>query len=316
MENKMAENMSDGKEISPGKTRARKHNYTSELELKSLLIRIKNDRFDRGVCEFNSRINKYIALYDRINSKKYDDPSKRNFVKARIKQRIISDSEKTRINHGSYERFGEIILLMIKNILRKPQFSGYTYRDDFYSDAVYKITKYLHNFDHTKISMVSGQSVNAFAYISQYIHNSVIYIIKKKKKESDKMKKRIQMENLNHDLQLKNYELIASNHFRDYESVSEDPAMAHIRLELKEVNSLVEEVERIQEKYVPDLPKWHPGILVIYPSDYRISFDEYEMLKPYLSSISLERKRIRKDFPESPEDIQGSEKEPTTEGEK
>lgn len=273
-----------------------KHNYTSELELKSLLIRIKNDRFDRGVCEFNSRTNKYIKLFNLINDKKYEKPAKRNAVKARIKERIIRDSERTRIDHYSYERFGEIVLLMIKNILRKPQFSGYTYRDDFYSDAVYKITLYLHNFDHTKISEVSGLPVNAFAYISQYIHNSVIHIIKKKKKESQRMKNRIQMESLNHSLQLKNYELITENHYREEMIPSYSEKDDTLEIELLEVDSLVREVEEIRETFSEGLKD--SRIIITYPHDYRITFDEYEQLKPLLSNLSIQRKRSNKELEE------------------
>ena len=125
-----------------------KHNYTSELELKSLLIRIKNKRLGLGIPDKNRQINKYISWHTAINTKKYAVPAKRNKLKLRLKHRIVELSEQTSCDEKSYERFGEIILLMIKNILRKPQFSGYTYKDDFYSDAIYKILAYLNNFNH------------------------------------------------------------------------------------------------------------------------------------------------------------------------
>ena len=80
---------------------------------------------------------------------------------------------------------------MINRIMTKPQFSGYTYKDDFTSDAVFKILKYLDNFDHTLISKTSGQHVNAFAYITQIIHNSIMYIINTKKAEQDFIKSQI-----------------------------------------------------------------------------------------------------------------------------
>ena len=123
-----------------------KHNYTSELELKSLLIRIKNDREDIGNKDLNRRINKYIKWHTLISNKKYLQPAKRNIVKNHLKDKVVELSVRTKIDPVSYERFGVVILLMIKNILKKPQFSGYTYKDEFYSDAVYKILKYLSNF--------------------------------------------------------------------------------------------------------------------------------------------------------------------------
>lgn len=148
-----------------------KHDYTSETELKSLLIRYKNMKLklcsDESLNEvINDKIDEYIKTKDKS-----------------LKSEIISLSEQTCIDEKSRKKFGEIILLMIKNILKKPNFSGYTWKDDFYSDACYKVLKYAHNFDHNKTSTISNQSVNAFAYISQIIHNSIIFIINKKSSE-------------------------------------------------------------------------------------------------------------------------------------
>lgn len=168
------------------------HNYTSEMELKSLLIRIKNERAGIQDKRFNSRINRYIGVYNKLQELKYGEQVKsvqRSRILTDLKDKIISLSESTAIDKVSYEKFGDIILLMIKKILTKPSFSGYTYRDDFYSDATYKILKYLYNFDHTLISERSGQPVNAFAYISQIIHNSIICIINTRNKENDEIKK-------------------------------------------------------------------------------------------------------------------------------
>ena len=168
-----------------------KHNYTNELELKSILIRIKNARImnntvhtAKTICVEtrentikNRRIDKYIRWYKSKNKKNKD-------FQERLKEKIISLSEETCINKVNYEKFGEIIMEMVRRILTKSQFRGYSYYDDFMSDSVYKILKYLDNFDHTKKSEISGQYVNAFAYLSTIIHNAVVYIIKKKKREA------------------------------------------------------------------------------------------------------------------------------------
>ena len=124
------------------------HNYTSELELKSLLIRIKNKRAGMVCSKDNRRINKYIKWHTKINETKHANPKKKKALKTHLKAKIVSLSEQTSVDTPSYERFGEIILLMIRKILTKPQFSGYTYKDDFYSDAIFKILKYLDNFNH------------------------------------------------------------------------------------------------------------------------------------------------------------------------
>ena len=250
-----------------------KHNYTSELELKSLLIRIKNERSSTGTGECNSRINKYIKWHTAVAAKKYENPQKRNIIKSKLKEKIVSLSERTQVDRRSYERFGEIILLMIKNILTKPQFSGYTYKDDFYSDAVYKILKYLDNFDHELISERTGLNVNAFAYISQIIHNSILFIINTKKKELENHKKQVQMEVLNHNLQL------------SYDDWYAEPA--------KDKNPTVEIIERVElheihESLTTELLKLQDEIdkctrmEIVYPKTYLITFDEYNDLKGLL----------------------------------
>jgi hypothetical protein len=264
------------KAILDGQKPRRKHNYTSELELKSLLIRIKNKRTDKGTVTNNKKINKYIKWHTAVNNKKYDYPSKRNKLKAKLKDRIISLSETTSVDRDSYERFGEIILLMVKNILKKPSFSGYTYRDDFYSDAVYKILKYLHNFDHTMISERTGLAVNAFAYISQIIHNSILFIINSKKKEWENLKKQISMEHLNHNMQLKADTYLPLNLYNEEREALEDKIVETIHIKaikttlVDEIKALSDEIDRVT------------AMNLYYPKDYAISFEEYEQLKPLM----------------------------------
>lgn len=267
------------------KPKRKKHNYTSELELKSLLIRIKNDKAHLGDITDNTKINKYIKWHTAINNKKYTNPSKRNLLKAKIKQTIIEKSEQTRIDDVSYERFGEIILLMVKNILKKPQFSGYTYKDDFYSDAVYKILKYLHNFNHTMVSDRTGQAVNAFAYISQIIHNSILYIINSKKKDLENLRKQIAMELLDHNLQPK----IGEFHVWEDRGISEDDIEEKIAIEtinIKTIPTTLVDYIRTMDSDIEAFDR----IEVYYPKDYIITMDEYNELSPLLKGkISIMR---------------------------
>jgi len=252
-----------------------KHNYTSELELKSLLIRIKNKGEDKGTPKDNVKINKYVKWHTAINNKKYAAPAKRNIVKKRIKAKIVQLSESTCVDEKSYEQFGAIILLMIKKILTKPQFSGYTYKDDFYSDAIYKMLKYLNNYDHTLISIRTNQPVNAFAYISQIIHNSILYIIKTKKKESDNLKKLITFERLSHNVPVHVYKWGADDKVYDFKPkqtmIIEDVFLHEIK------TSLVDEIVKLED----DIDKVS-RMNITYPADYVISFDEYSELKHLL----------------------------------
>lgn len=263
-----------------------KHNYTSELELKSLLIRIKNKR--NGIIDEkdNLKINKYIKWHTAVNNKKYDFPSKRNITKAKLKDKIVVLSEGTCVDRESYERFGEIILLMIKNILKKPTFSGYTYKDDFYSDAVYKILKYLHNFDHKMISDRTGQPVNAFAYISQYIHNSILFIINTKKKEQENIRKQISMEHLNHDFQIKESDYRLLNLYDERSAKEEQERQIVETIHLKKIKTtLIDELKKLDEE-IDRVTRLN----LYYPKDYSITFDEYNDLQHMLrGKVSIMR---------------------------
>lgn len=267
-----------------------KHNYTSEMELKSLLIRVKNKNFNKDIedTKHNKRINKYIILFNKLNDKKYKDSeitARKNDIKRRIKYKIIKLSEITKVDDKSYNRFGEIILLMIKKILTKPQFSGYTYRDDFYSDAIHKILKYLHNFDHTLISDISGTEVNAFAYISQIIHNSVLYIINTKNKELNEIKKQTQAGFFNSALSsidmkyLEQQKMNESKYVSGFEKVDDKREITLTLNDIQKYDSLYNyiienELENVKIKYI----------------DYRISMEEYNLLKPLLKTIEIYKK--------------------------
>jgi hypothetical protein len=265
------------------KKKRQNHNYTSELELKSLLIRIKNKNKKEGKIsiQLNNKINKYIKWFNLINGKKYniDEIQRKNIIKNRIKQKIITLSETTQIDESSYENFGKIILLMISKILTKPNFSGYTYRDEMYSDAIHKILKYLHNFNHKMISERSGQLVNAFAYISQIIHNSVLYIINTKKKELENIKHQVSMEIVSHNLSVQDYNRY--NQSRYYSDEELDKEVHEIVLNSLP-NGLLSELNGINSK------KQH--IHVYIPDDYKISIEEYnEMRLKMKDNISIMR---------------------------
>lgn len=185
-----------------------KHNYTNELELKSIIIRIQTARklsktegssktitvnSPKNIRD-NRKINKYIKLLSSISKKSETDKARFQSFKNKVTDFIIKKSENTPVDNLNYERFGSIIMEMVRHILTKPQFRGYTYYDDFMSDSVFKILKYLDNFDHTIISKRSGEPVKAFAYISQIITNSIIFIISKNKKEQDFIKQQLSIQ--------------------------------------------------------------------------------------------------------------------------
>lgn len=262
-----------------------KHRYTSELELKSLLIRIKNERLDDIYsAKNNNKINKYIRYHTAINNLKKCDPIKKKRLKKKLKESIVTLSENTQIDYRSFEKFGEIILLMIKNILRKPQFSGYTYKDDFYSDSVHKILKYLNNYNHKLISVRTGLAVNAFAYISQIIHNSIVFIIKKKKKETTNHKEYMALEFMS-KVGLKGYDWYINDDLVDPDEFNKKIDIQEV-VKIKTIPSdLLSEVKKLSDHI--DKSNY---LTIYYPSDYRISFEEYDELSPLLKGkVSIVR---------------------------
>jgi len=258
-----------------------KHNYTSELELKSLLIRIKNKRLGIGSPKMNNIITKYIKYHTAIGEKKYAEPTKRNKVRAKLKLRIIELSECTCADDVSYEKFGKIVLLMIKNILRKPQFSGYTYSDDFYSDSVYKILKYLNNFNHLLISERTNTAVNAFAYISQIMHNSILYILNMKKKESAKLAEYAELLHVSNDISDKDM----SWWIEEYHTRPASQTKITKMFDLKP-NDLIAQI-----KCLNDTHSAHNVTLeLFYPYAYEPTFKEYQAFKIFQNENIIVRR--------------------------
>lgn len=267
------------------------HNYTSELELKSLIIRVQNWNkrkvngevpLTKDEQRLNRIINRYIIIHTKMNnSTAAEDQCKIKFntLKKKIKERVVNLSVQVQIDKASYEAFGAILLLMIKNILKKHQFSGYSYRDDFYSDAIHKTLRYLHNFNHLLISERTGAEVNAFAYISTIIHNSVVFIIKQKAKEQENIKDVISLEISQGDLDLK-----AVHKKGDFVSAPQTEEQYEYKIKLDDLEniSIAESLEKINSEieaghYIKDA-----RFCIEYPHNYRISFEEYEALKPFL----------------------------------
>lgn len=272
------------------KAKRQKHDYTSELELKCLLIRTQNKKINNNYSEkYNTRINRYIRTYIKLDKMKYADKymrDKRINLKRDLKSQIIRLSEKTNIDYHSYEQFGKIILLMIKNILKKPNFSGYTYTDDFYSDAVHKIIKYApRNFKHNMISKSTNQPINAFAYISQIIHNSILFIIKSKSKDQDFIKKHIHNTINDGSMDIKEYEINNDSTCDDFGFPKKITIEQKINIEYID-SSLIETMQDLQ---FDD----NSIITVTYPKNYKIGFDEYDEIKDFIEGTKKHINLIR-----------------------
>ena len=101
----------------------------------------------------------------------------------------------------SKEKFGQMLLLMIKNLATMPSFSGYSdnWKTDFFGNAIEKTLLYLDNFDENLLSKRTGERSKAFAYVTQICFNAFVNIINIRKKEEAFLKDTISLESANLD---------------------------------------------------------------------------------------------------------------------
>ncbi|HPM74167.1 MAG TPA: hypothetical protein PLA71_00430 [Saccharofermentans sp.] len=96
--------------------------------------------------------------------------TKPHYVKAAdLKAELVKFKETGTIS----EELGEMILKIARKIATRPNFSGYTYKDEFISDAVFSMLKSL-----DKINL----DYNPFMYLSQITFNAFIGKINREKR--------------------------------------------------------------------------------------------------------------------------------------
>lgn len=75
-------------------------------------------------------------------------------------------------------KLATMFMRLVKRYGTKPNFSGYTFREDMESDALIMLCNNWHKFDETRFS-------NAFAYYTQVVHNAFIQTLNKEKRFRD-----------------------------------------------------------------------------------------------------------------------------------
>ena len=71
---------------------------------------------------------------------------------------------------------GECIMMIAKRLATRPNFVGYSYKDEMISDGIENCLTYIHNFNPEK-------STNPFAYFTQIIYYAFLRRIQKEKKQ-------------------------------------------------------------------------------------------------------------------------------------
>ena len=238
-------------------------NYEDNPKFNNILKIVKP--LNEEILEKTKNLN-YDKKTDLIKLKKYinkHSKSKNQKYKRILRNYIIKISERTTIDKNSYERFGELVLLIIKNILKKPKFSGYTYRDEFYSDSTDKIFRYMKNFNHNLISKITGQPVNAFSYISQYVHNSILFIINTQKAETEAIQNFINSYNA---------EISEESNISKYENNTKEYIKEFTKIKSKLITEIKNELDNLHQKNLNE----YTDFIFIYPSDYKINLEEYK----------------------------------------
>ena len=186
------------------------------------------------------------------------------------------------------QRFGEMVLLIIDNLMKKPCFSGYTenWSEDFKSNAIYKIFLYIHNFDPNKISKNTGKKVSSFAYLTQITYMAFVEVINKRKAEEKKMfQTMIPLQDVKVDYYTQDREYNASS-IDDFEPVSDIFIADLSDMDLKD-GELYEHVVK--------LAKQHANLHIMYPENYPCNIDDRNSISmdEYMKIMSVNHDLLR-----------------------
>ena len=90
----------------------------------------------------------------------------------------VDDAKKDGVQKPKVTNYiGESILLICNNLAKKPNFSGYTYKQDMISDGIMDCFAAVDNFNPDKTN-------NPFAYFTQIAWNAFLRRIQKEKKQT------------------------------------------------------------------------------------------------------------------------------------
>ena len=121
-------------------------------------------------------------------------------------QKLYAENQKTKIP----DYIGACILKICERLSTKPNFFGYTYRDEMVSDGIENCIMAIRGFDPTK-------STNPFAYFTQIAWNAFIRRISREKKQTYIKHKNMQNNNVFNDLAAEDVVILQlkSNEFSD-----------------------------------------------------------------------------------------------------
>jgi len=150
------------------------------------------------------------------------------------KEQGLKDKDLPRIP----EYVGKTIYLIATRLATKPNFAGYSYKDEMISDGIENCLTYLHNFDPDK-------SKNPFAYFTTIIYYAFLRRIQREQKQQ----------------YIKQKSLINSSVMNTLVDMSSDDAAhfnaVYVHLNDGRSNDLIEKFDKLKE---PKTPKKKKGI--------------------------------------------------------
>lgn len=252
-------------------------NFLPEIVLNSELILTNNAKLlkvtpelynDEGLVE----LVELRAEYEILDAK--DDAGLQK-TKRDLRNRIRDLSSDTFIQRDP-NIFGAMVILILDRLATRPQFSGYTYVNEMKSLATEHILKYTYKFNPYQQSEITGQYVSAFAYISTIGFNAFIATINKMKLEQEKIK-------------IDFLETQKPFH-RDHNHSTFEPEFSSadkiVRFQhLDEGVMLYDMIKQISLD--------ETDIEVIYPKEYLISLDEYQLITDFSKSNEINLSVVR-----------------------
>lgn len=114
-----------------------------------------------------------MAKVNYINNKELAE-AVREWREGYLIAKELQETDETALTPPATDYMANAFYQIASKYSRKPNFSGYTFREDMVSEAVYLCLKYAHNFNFEK-------SPNAFAYFTMIAHNAFIQVINREK---------------------------------------------------------------------------------------------------------------------------------------
>ena len=235
-------------------------NYVDEFALRfeltavNLATAYKKTKDQDLVEKYNKRKEERIQEIKEVElTQEKLENSKREFLENELKR-----LETLTIEKQNKEIMGDYILKITSNLSKKSCFVGYTlnWKDEFYSKAIQHCFQYIHNFDENKISKRSGQKIKAFAYITQIIYTSFLNVITDRKKEQERLRQTISMEENINSINNSNSNIYSStynNELRINLETLDIAQLQNIRDDLKSYKKLRNElIDYKQELYLAE----------------------------------------------------------------